>query len=289
MSEAAPPQSPTVSAEAAPRPALPRALVLAAMAVLLVFIVTQGLTLWNEYFVLRGEMSTVRANAIIGYEGVSPRFSFAQPPKKWFRQEGEYALFWGGWQERTGHRWFRVGLGDVDPSRVTEPIGSDVLQAIDYPVVESIGGLIWGRIPDEAPVVGSRLAGIHTVYPMLILEKVLAVNDTIGERPFLIISNPLAPRDERTAVYDPILDGHRLTMGLSGYFHDRKPLLYDRGTESLWVADGEALHAIAGKHKGKRLLQIARPAAVSWSHWRSQHPDSRLVVGADRSKSRPEL
>ena len=44
-------------------------------------------------------------------------------------------------------------------------------------------------------------------------------------------------------------DGHRVTMAATGYFHDGKPLLYDRGTRSLWVEDKDSLTAIAGKHK----------------------------------------
>ena len=39
--------------------------------------------------------------------------------------------------------------------------------------------------------------------------------------------------------------GQRLTMGLSGYLRDHKPVLYDRGTESLWVIEGDELKSFA--------------------------------------------
>jgi hypothetical protein len=91
-------------------------------------------------------------------------------------------------------------------------------------------------------------------------------------------------------VYEPVLNGHRVTMGWTGYFLENKPLLYDRGTESFWLeeADGD-LKAIAGTYKGAELPEIAESEAVRWSDWRGRYPQSRLLVGADRSKGRPSL
>jgi hypothetical protein len=77
-------------------------------------------------------------------------------------------------------------------------------------------------------------------------------------------------------------------MAPTGYFHDRRPILYDRGTESLWIERDDALEAIAGKHKGKQLARIARPAPFAWHTWRLSKPRSRLVIGADRTKPAPK-
>lgn len=278
-------------------PAVPRkhrpliiGLTLAAMAVLLVFIVSLGKTLWGEISTLRAELALVRETEVIGYQGITPRFSYAQKPREWFRQEGEFTMLWSNWQHGEGHRWFRFNRGEIEPTRIAGPLGRDVIQAIDHPLVENTGGLVWQRIPDEAPVLGYQIAGVDTAYPMLLLTKVIVVNDTIREHPFLVISNPLAERvEDQTSVYESVLDGRRVTMGVSGYFSDRKPLLYDRGTESFWVGDGDELRSIAGKHRGQRLRRIARPTTVAWSLWRTQHPGCRLVVGADRSHAMPEL
>ena len=84
-------------------------------------------------------------------------------------------------------------------------------------------------------------------------------------------------------------EGRRVTMGLTGYLHDSEPMLYDRGTESLWVTKPDGLRAISGPHKGAVLRRIGRPTPVSWAGWRSRHPRSRLVVGADRSHPKPSL
>jgi hypothetical protein len=114
------------------------------------------------------------------------------------------------------------------------------------------------------------------------------VNDQVKQQPVLVFCTPFVPDEEAVNAYTPLLDGHRLTMGLSGYFHDGKPILYDRGTESLWLARDGGLTAIAGPLKGKELPQVAHPARLSWNDWRSQHPQSRLLVGADRTRGIPE-
>jgi hypothetical protein len=167
-------------------------------------------------------------------------------------------------------------------------MGRDVIQAIDYPLVEQGGGAIWGRIPNEAAVVGFDLAGTDSVYPMQVLDKVLVVNDLVGGRPFLITFNPMVSRNRTVHIYEPIVDGRRVTMGMSGYFHDRKPLLYDRGSESLWVeSEAGTLEAIAGRHKGARLQSIEQHSPVAWGDWRGKHPASRLLIGADRTRTIP--
>ena len=74
-----------------------------------------------------------------------------------------------------------------------------------------------------------------------------------------------------------------MTLAPTGYFQDGKPVLFDRGTESLWVEMHDGLTAMAGKHYRKRLMRVAIPPPVTWSTWVSQNPESRLLVGADRS------
>lgn len=288
MSEAELPQSPAAPAAAPALSVLPRGLVLAALAVLLAYVAAQGFTLFREWLMLRAELDRVRTTVVVGYPGITPQYSFAKMPANWYHDEGDSTLLWGGWRHGEGHLWFRVGRGEVDKAHISEPLGKDVIRAIDHPVVERGGGLLWSRIPDDAAVVGWNPGGVDTAYPVLVLEKVLVVNDTVAERPFLVVNLPFARKpDERTAVFDPVVDGRRLTLGLTGYFQDSKPLLYDRGTESLWIGEADTVRAIAGVHKGRRLPQVARLMPVAWSLWRSQHPASRLVVGADRSKQLP--
>ncbi len=286
MSQAASSQPPAIpNVRAIPKPAIPRVLTLAALAVLLWFIAKQSLALYNEYRVLRVEMTEVRNSAVIGYPGIQPRYSFAQPPTDWYHVDGETARLWSGWREGSGHMWFLANAGDIQRERMSLPMGRDVYLAIDLPVVEFNGGSIWGRIPESAHVVGGMLGGVATAYPILVLERVYVVNDQIRGQPFLVTYSPLAPAENRVVVYEPIVAGQRLTMGVSGYHHNNDPMLFDRGTESLWVREGDSLSAIAGKHRGEKLRQVIRPIPISWNRWRDEHPQTRLVVGAERNRA----
>jgi hypothetical protein len=103
----------------------------------------------------------------------------------------------------------------------------------------------------------------------------------------LIVVNLFAPPQEAFSVFEAELDGRRLIMATTGYFQDGKPLLFDRGTESLWLEDKTALRAVTGKLKNKPLPRVARLVPVTWSAWLSQNGQSRLLVGADRSRGIP--
>jgi len=280
---------PDLPLRAPPATTKPTLLVLLALMILLGFVAVQGHTLWLEWASLRAENTRARDSIVVGYYNINPNPSYAQKPEPWFHDEGPNTLLWSGWKHGVGHGWFRVGRGEVDRERLSLPMGRDVVQAIDYPIVEVNGGKIWGRIPGESSVVGQELGGVASVYPLQVLDKVQIVNDQVEGRAFLVVCNPKIARTQAVAIYDPVMDGHRLTMGMSGYDHDDRPLLYDRGTESLWVQEGDVLNAIAGAHRGARLRKIGQPSPTSWVDWCSHHPKSRLVVGADRSRTRPAL
>lgn len=289
QADSAPPSDPDTPAppEPPPRKLAPAGIAVAAMALLLVFVASQGRVLWAEWTELRRDMARVQRTAVIGYQNIHPRPSFALKPPDWIHDEGEFTLLWSQW-DGEGHRWFRVGRGEVDRQRISYPLGRDVIQAIDYPITEHGGGTIWSRIPNDAQVAGFTLAGTLSVYPIQVLDKVVVVNDVIADRPFLVTFNPLGDRDGPVHIYEPIVEGRRVTMGLSGYFQDKKPLLYDRGSESLWVeAEQGDLVAIAGRYKGSRMSAIEQHRPVAWADWRQQNPSSRLLVGADRSRTTP--
>ena len=260
-----------------------RGLACVAIVPLLGFIGQTGNTLWGEWKSLRSARLSERASAIVGYVNINPNPSYAARPADWFHDEGEQALLWAGWKDDQ-NQWFRLGRGEIRPGSVSLPIGRDVIQAIDVPIYERDGGSCWGRIPDEAPVVGMEGGADSTVYPMKVLDKVEVINERIGDRAVLVA---LTPVEDTVAVYEAVVDGRRLTMGHAGYFLGHHPVLYDRGTESLWTERDGVMVAIAGRRKGATLRRIARLDTVAWGDWRSKHPDGRLVVGADRSQARP--
>jgi hypothetical protein len=264
-----------------------RGLTLASIIGVAVFLLVEARGLWREWTYLQIEQGNAHQSEVVGYRDIAPMASYAQGPSDWFRDSGAESQLWWKWEGGVGHKWFHFTQGDIDRARLRRPATQFVSRAIDYPVVEINGGEIWHKIPSDATVVGHTLRGLKCAYPTTVLGKVQVVNDLVQDHPFLIVVNLFAPIQDAFSIFDADLEGHRLTMAASGYFHDGKPLLYDRGTESLWSEAGESLKAIAGKHKGIHLARVAHPAPVTWQAWCSQNRQCRLLVGADRSRGVP--
>src|SRR5438067_967817 len=110
------------------RTALPRGWALPVLVILLLFTGQRAGSLWREWYRLQVELSRVRRTAVIGYANISPRISYAQRPENWFHHEGDFTLLWSGWDAHQGHRWFRIGRGDLEEGAVSPPIGRDVFQ-----------------------------------------------------------------------------------------------------------------------------------------------------------------
>lgn len=259
-----------------------------AIVVLVGFIVVQGRALYWEFRGFRDQQERTSRTAVIGYVDIHAEPSGAVRPADWYHDDGDQTLLWAGWREGK-HDWFRIGRGDVAQASVTLPMGRDVVRAIDHTLVERGGGPHWAKVPDAALVAGLRREGARVVYPILVLSKVEVVNDRIGEEPVLVVFRPFVPEREAVTAFTPVVNGRRITMGLSGYLIDRTPVLYDRGTRSLWHPRDGTLAAIAGPLKGVSLPAVGGLEVRPWSDWRSRYPDSQLVVGADRTKPRPEL
>ncbi len=258
------------------------------LGLLLGFVVVEIGTLWDEWKSLRHDNQMVSRTKVIGYPGIQPNISRAEHPSDWFHHEGEATLLWSGWRPGIGHDWFRVGRGEVDQTRISRPMGRDVVPAIDWPIVEVGGGTLWERIPPETSIAGLVTNGVASAYPLLLLSKVEVVNDEVEGQPLTIVSYPFRPEGASIHVYDPMHEGRRLTLGSSGYRIDGEIVLYDRATESLWAERDRQLSAFAGPLKGTRLRRIGRLDPVTWSSWRQRNPAGRLVVGADRSRGLPK-
>lgn len=241
-----------------------------------------GRQLWAEWSLLQADERSLDSSAVIGFRNVYPVVSRASHPQPWHREEGHDLFIWSGWKPGQGHGWFKLAAGECDPSTLGNPMGRDVARAIDFPDVETAGGEIWGRMPDEADVAGVSVGEAACAYPKFVLMKVLVVNDTVGGVPCLVYHDPFSEQEPRqdVAVYDPRVDGRRIVMGNGGFTTGGRHVLYDRGTESLWVDRGEGLESFSGAMKGKRLALVRRVAMTNWGDWESENPDSRLLVGA---------
>jgi Protein of unknown function (DUF3179) len=250
-------------------------------------VAVEGSALWNEWALLQGEVSEAQRHRVIGFYDIAPIATYAGAPSEFYRREGDSSLLWSRWESGVGHKWFRFMNGEIDPGRIARPTAHFITRAIDYPVVETGGGTIWSRIPPDSGVVGHTLEGTKCVYPVVLLGKVEVVNDIVADHPYLVVVNLFETAGRAVSIFDARVGEHRVTMAATGYFLDRKPLLYDRGSESLWVENTDGLAAIAGKQKDAKLHRVASLHPMSWSEWLSRNRDSRLVVGADRSRGVP--
>src|SRR5258707_193128 len=79
----------------------------------------------------------------------------------------------------------------------------------------------WG-LGDEAGAPASRIK---------VLKKVEVVSGQVGDKPVLVAYCPSGS----ISIFEATLDGRRVTLGHSGYFEKERPILYDRGTQSLWA------------------------------------------------------
>jgi Protein of unknown function (DUF3179) len=241
--------------------------------------------LWAEFVALRGDWHNDVQRRVIGFPGVTPTFSHAHTPHQWVRDEGDKTLLWAGWDRKaTKHNWFVLGKGEISADHLSHAMGRDVARAIDTPKLESGGGEVWNAMRSNTPVIVGEFQGIAVAYPLGVLEKVLIVNDEIHKQPCLVVHTPFVAAAHAGEMFNPLLEGKRVMMGYAGYLWDARPLLYDRETESLWVANNRGLEAIAGKRKGAVLARLAHLDAMPWGEWSSAHPDGRLVAGAIRQE-----
>ncbi len=288
---ALPPLAPAARPADAPIPrpsaSIPTPLALVLLFSLLGFIAYKTPQLIAEFRELQREQYQDVHTRIIGYEGINPYPMLARRPADWYHRDGDFTMIWATWERGVGHRWFRARDGEVERERLSWALGRDVFRAIDQPVVEVGGGERWNRIPSDSPVYGIATTTPPTVYPALVLQKVLVVNEQVESTPLLVLYTPLVDPEQAVDAFDPRHQNRRITMGTTGYLYGGRPLLYDRGTESLWAPDDTALVALAGPLRGASLARLAPMTLATWSDWQDQHPDSRLVVGANRRGAPP--
>ena len=132
--------------------------------------------------------------------------------------------------------------------------------------------------PDEAievsgttVVLGLAVGGEARAYPVHLLEWHQIVNDVVGGVPVVVSYDPLtgSPRAHRRRHGDRVL-----AFGVSGLIHNSSFLLYDRGTESLWLQwTGQA---VAGPLAGARLTPLPVRQEVL-ALWLAREPETLVL------------
>ena len=189
----------------------------------------------------RATFASAQPHAVVGYLNIAPVARFDEGPKDWYKVEGDQSYLWFGWDKESDHRWFRFAAGEIDPRRLYRPTSEFISQAIDFPLVETSGGTIWQRMPSESPVVGCKIEKQLCVYPVAILGKVIVINDIVDKHPYMVVVNPFARPVVAFSIYDAPARRAPGHAGPHRLFSDGKPILFDRGTESLWIDDARWL------------------------------------------------
>lgn len=156
------------------------------------------------------------------------------------------------------------------------------IPALDHPAFTSAAESDRSLRPEDI-VLGAEFTGSAKAYPVRILNWHEVVNDDVGEQSVLISWCPLCGS---AVVYDPRVNGHRYTFGVSGLLCQQNLLLFDHDTESLWSQLRG--RAVAGPLAGTYLRLL--PVSMStWRIWKAEHPQTlvlSLQTGYKRDYSR---
>jgi len=145
----------------------------------------------------------------------------------------------------------------------------DCIPAIDKPKFVSVTQATF--LSEDDIVIALEMNGEARAYPIRILVRHELVNDSIGDKAFLVSYCPLCGSG---LVFDRELDGEAVEFGVSGLLHNSDLVMYDRSSASLWQQITGT--AFAGP-KRKQELQAIPSSMTTWSQWRSAHPDTRVL------------
>ena len=139
-------------------------------------------------------------------------------------------------------------------------------------------GQIDSRLPAMERIVGLSFGDEVVVYPFMLFETVPVVNDTVGGQDIAIFYAGgtlsafagIGPSGNRqvgsTGVFDPNLDGQKLTFRVEG---DR---IVDDQTGSRWTILGQA---VEGPLQGSKLEQVVH-ANHFWFAWQAFNPETEI-------------
>lgn len=153
---------------------------------------------------------------------------------------------------------------------VVQVLERDVIPSIDEPQFDSeyIG------VDRDNVIVFETDAGRARAYPVRILNHHEIVNDVVEGTPIAVTWCPLC---WSAVVYDRVLNGRRLSFGVSGKLADDSLVLYDRETGSEWKQSSG--RAFRGPLEG-RSLRILPSRVMEWQRFRDVYPDGRVLQPA---------
>lgn len=131
--------------------------------------------------------------------------------------------------------------------------------------------------PDSVfTVAGTGVDPDFRAYGISELLSFEVANDAAGGRAVVIVYDPLL---DRVSAYLRTTDATNLTLSSSGWVYERRNVLFDYETESLWypLDNTSVLTCINGAFLGNTLESIPL-TRTQWNNWYTAHPTTRVLV-----------
>ncbi len=126
--------------------------------------------------------------------------------------------------------------------------------------------------PDER-VFGVSINGESRAYPLRIMNSHEMANDVVGGVHFALAYCSLCGSG---IVYATEVDGEVFSFGTSGLLYRSNKLMYDRGTESLWI-QFEGKPAVGSLANSGIELEVLPVTLTTWRDWLASHPDTTVL------------
>jgi hypothetical protein len=169
-----------------------------------------------------------------------------------------------------GQRPFDVTRHSIPLGEIERSVPKDAIPALARPefLTAQKAGI---QLKDSDRVLGVFLNDEAKAYPVVILNWHEVVNDVVGNKPVLVTWCPLCGS---SLVFDPVVEGRRLTFGVSGLLYKRNALFYDHETMSLW---SQLLsQAVTGPMAGSP-LRVLPATNATWGEWKKAHPETSVL------------
>jgi hypothetical protein len=121
------------------------------------------------------------------------------------------------------------------------------------------------RLSTKEFVIGVQVGSDAVAYPFRYLSEIPVVNDTVGERPVLVVFDA---EHASGVVFSREVDGRVLT-----FEWEEALRLRDKETGSIW--DGLNGRAISGELEGATLARVKSTRSF-WFGWKDFYPDTRV-------------
>lgn len=164
---------------------------------------------------------------------------------------------------------------DLETGLLVSQVAPGAIPAITRPAMVTAGEPGAAYLRDDDRVLGVLVDGAPRAYPHAILDHHEVINDEVGGSWFTVTFCPLTGSGLRL---DPVLDGDRLDLGVSGLLFANNLVLWDRATGDVY---GPQL-SVTGTCSSfrDRSLDLLPVVEMSWGQWKSLHPTTLVVSSA---------